>query len=178
VRISPRSATEPPKKTVSQQLPPPTGEIILYSTGDGRTRAECRFAGETVWLTQALMAKLFDVSVPTVNEHLHNIFEEAELDPEATIRKFRIVRREGTREVTRLIDHYNLDAILAVDYRVRSPRGVQFRRWAADHSAKFWLTAQSLCRDTERARQWLCRHQAQLQVDLAGIMDGDSRTGG
>jgi hypothetical protein len=63
-----------------QELPPPTGEIILYSTEDGRARVECRFAGETVWLTQALMAELFDISVPTVNEHLHNIFEEAELD--------------------------------------------------------------------------------------------------
>ena len=87
---------------MSQEPLPPTGEIILYSTEDGRARVECRFAGETVWLTQALMAELFDISVPTVNEHLHNIFEEAELDPEATIRKFRIARREGTREVTRL----------------------------------------------------------------------------
>src|SRR3954468_12942482 len=76
---------------MSQEPLPPTGEIILYSTEDGRARVECRFAGETVWLTQALMAELFDVSVPTVNEHLHNVFEEGELDPLATIRKFRIV---------------------------------------------------------------------------------------
>jgi hypothetical protein len=73
------------------------------------------------------MAELFDISV-TVNEHLHNIFEEAEVDPAATIRKFRIVRREGTREVACLIDHYTLDAILAVGYRVRSPRGPGSRR--------------------------------------------------
>jgi len=108
---------------------PPTGEIILYPTEDGRARVECRFAGETVWLTQALIAALFDISVPTVNEHLRNILEEGELNPAATIRKFRIVRREGRREVVRLIEHYSLDAILAVGYRVRSPRGVQFRRW-------------------------------------------------
>src|SRR5947199_4596670 len=107
-----------------QELLPATGEIILYSTEDGRARVECRFAGETVWLTQALMAELFDISVPTVNEHLHNIFEEAELDPEATIRKFRIARREGTREVTRLIDHYIFT--LAADYQHLDAESVRY----------------------------------------------------
>jgi hypothetical protein len=80
---------------------PPTGEIVLYPTEDGRARVECRFAGETVWLTQALIAELFDIGIPTVNEHLKDIYEDRELDPEATIRKFRIVRREGTREARR-----------------------------------------------------------------------------
>ncbi len=116
---------------MSQEPLPPTGELILYATEDGRTRVECRFAGETVWLTQALMAELYQKDVRTINEHLQNLYEEGEIDPEATIRKFRIVRREGPREVARLLDHYNLDAILAAGYRVRSPRGVQFRRWAA-----------------------------------------------
>lgn len=110
----------------------PAGEILVYQTEDGKTRVECRFEQETVWLSQALIGELFQVSVPTVNEHLKNIFEEAELAPEATIRKFRIVRREGQREVSRLIEHYNLDAILAVGYRVRSARGTQFRRWATE----------------------------------------------
>lgn len=104
----------------------PKGEIVLYQTEDGRTRVECRFADESLWMSQALMADLFDVSVPTVNEHLRTIYDSGEATPEATIRKFRIVRREGTRDVARLIDHYNLDAILAVGYRVRSPRGTQF----------------------------------------------------
>ena len=84
-----------------QQPPPPTGEVILYQTEDGRARVECRFAGETVWLTQALMADLFGKDVRTINEHLQNLFEDGELDPGATIRKFRIVRIEGDREVTR-----------------------------------------------------------------------------
>jgi len=88
---------------MSQEPLPPTGEIILYSTEDGRARVECRFAAETVWLTQALMAELYQKDVRTINEHLQNLFEEEELDPEATIRKFRIVRQEGAREVTRLI---------------------------------------------------------------------------
>lgn len=116
---------------------PSTGEVILYPTPGGSARVECRFSGETVWLTQALMAALFDKDVRTINEHLQNLYEEGELDPEATIRKFRIVRREGEREVARLIEHYNLDAILAVGYRVRSPRGVLFRRWATERLSEY-----------------------------------------
>ena len=83
---------------------PPTGEIILYQTEDGQTRVDCRFADETLWLSQALMAELFQVTVPTVNEHLGNLYEEGELRPEPTLRKFRIVRREGAREVGREIE--------------------------------------------------------------------------
>jgi hypothetical protein len=83
---------------ILKQLPPPIGEVILYPTEDGRTRVECRFAGENVWLTQALMAELYGKDTRTINEHLQNLFEERELDPGATIRKFRIVRREGERE--------------------------------------------------------------------------------
>jgi hypothetical protein len=113
-------------------IKPPVGEIMLYQTEDGRTRVECRFADETLWLTQALIAELFQKDVRTINEHLKNIYEESELDPAATIRQFRIVRREGARDVAREIEHYNLDAILAVGYRVRSTRGTQFRRWATE----------------------------------------------
>lgn len=128
----------------------PNGEIILYPTEDGRTRVECRFTGETVWLTQALIGELFDVSVPTVNEHLAHIFEEGELDPAATIRKFRIVRTEGQREVARLIEHYSLEAILAVGYRVRSPRGVQFRRWATERLSEYLVKGFTM--DDERLK--------------------------
>lgn len=110
----------------------PSGEFLLYETEDGKTRVECRFAADTLWLTQALMADLFQVTVPTINEHLKTIFAEGELLAEATIRKFLIVRQEGNRQVSRNLDHYNLDAILAVGYRVRSARGTQFRRWATE----------------------------------------------
>jgi hypothetical protein len=110
--------------------PLPQSEIILYQTEDGRTRIQCRFENETLWLTQALIAELFEKDVRTINEHLVNIFDEGELRREATIRKFRIVRSEGRREVAREIEHYNLDAILAVGFRVRSHRGTQFRQWA------------------------------------------------
>jgi hypothetical protein len=128
----------------------PIGEVILYPTEDGRTRVECRFEGETVWLTQALMAELFGKDIRTINEHLQNLFEEREIDPAATIRKFRIVRREGEREVARLIDHYNLDAILAVGYRVRSPRGSQFRRWATERLSEYLIKGFTM--DDERLK--------------------------
>ena len=110
--------------------PLPNSEIILYQTEDGRTRVQCRFENETLWLSQALIAELFEKDVRTINEHLVNIYEEGELRREATIRKFRIVRLEGRREVTREVEHYHLDAILAVGFRVRSHRGTQFRQWA------------------------------------------------
>jgi len=129
---------------------PPNGEILLYQTEDGNTRIECRFQDETLWLSQALIAELFDKDVRTINEHLQNIFEEGELGPEATIRKFRIVRREGNREVGRLIEHYSLDAILAVGYRVRSPRGTQFRRWATERLREYLVKGFTM--DDERLK--------------------------
>ena len=128
----------------------PHGEFVLYETEDGRTRVECRFEEHTLWLSQALMAELFQKDVRTVNEHLLNIFDEAELDPQRTIRKFRIVRLEGERQVARLVDHYNLDAILAVGYRVRSTRGTQFRRWATERLREYLVKGFTL--DDERLK--------------------------
>lgn len=122
---------------VPDEPPGPAGEIVLYQTEDGRTRVECRFVDETLWLSQALIAELFQKDVRTVNEHLQNIYEEQEIDQQATIRKFRIVRREGPREVEREIEHYSLEAILAVGYRVRSDRGTQFRRWATERLSEY-----------------------------------------
>ena len=114
------------------QLGVPNGDIVLYTAPDGQTRLECRFENESIWLTQVLIAELYQKDVRTINEHLKNIYAEEELNPEATIRKFRIVQMEGNRQVARDIDNYNLEAILAVGYRVRSHRGTQFRRWATE----------------------------------------------
>ena len=108
----------------------PRGEFVLFTSADGAARVECRFEFDTLWLSQAVMAELYDKDVRTINEHMINIFNEGELVQNSTIRKFRIVRLEGTRQVSREIDHYNLDAILTVGYRVRSQRGTQFRQWA------------------------------------------------
>ena len=107
-----------------------TAEFLIFTTQAGENSVEVRVESETVWLSQKLIAALFDVDVRTVNEHLGNIHAEGELDAEATIRKFRIVQLEGNREVTRHIDHYNLDAIISVGYRVNSRRATQFRQWA------------------------------------------------
>lgn len=130
--------------------PTPRGEFLLYTTEDGRTRVECRFEDETLWLSQKLMAELFDVEVPTVNEHLKTLFESGEIDPAATIRKFRIVRQEGKRRVARVIEHYNLEAILAVGYRVRSARGTQFRRWATERLKEYLVKGFTM--DDERLK--------------------------
>ena len=115
----------------------PQSSLILYQTEDGRTRIQCRFEDETVWLSQALMAELFQKDVRTINEHLVNIFEEGELSRGATIRKFRIVRREGAREIAREVEHYNLEAIISVGYRVKSQRGTQFRIWATQRLREY-----------------------------------------
>ncbi len=130
--------------------PAPQSSIILYQTEDGYTRIQCRFEETSLWLTQRLIAELFQVSVKTVNEHVINIYDEGELDPGATIRKFRIVQIEGSREVTRDIEHYSLPAILAVGYRVRSHRGTQFRQWATARLAEYLVKGFAM--DDERLK--------------------------
>jgi|SRR5690554_1512592 len=92
----------------------PQSELIFYRGEDARTRIQVRLEGDSVWLSQSQLADLYQVSVKTVSEHLQNIFDEGEVEPERTIRKYRIVQFEGERQVTRLVDHYHLDAILAV----------------------------------------------------------------
>jgi hypothetical protein len=107
-----------------------TAEFLIFTGQAGEQSIEARYEDETVWLSQKLMAVLFDVDVRTVNEHLKNVYEQREVTPEATIRKFRIVQIEGKREVVRNVDFYNLDAIISVGYRVNSIRATQFRQWA------------------------------------------------
>jgi hypothetical protein len=128
----------------------PQSSIILYQTEDGRTRVQCRFEHETVWLTQALMAALFQIGVNTVNHHLKEIYADGELPREATIRKYRIVRLEGGREVSREIEHYSLPVILAVGYRVRSHRGTQFRQWATARLSEYLVKGFTM--DDERLK--------------------------
>jgi hypothetical protein len=108
----------------------PTGDFILYQTEDGRIRIQCRFADETIWLTQAQIAELFQTTPQNVTLHLKAIFTEGELDEGATCKDYLQVRQEGSREISRSLRHYRLEAILAVGYRVRSHRGTQFRQWA------------------------------------------------
>jgi len=128
----------------------PQSGIILYQTEDGRTRVQCRFENETLWLTQALIGELFQIGVNTVNYHLKAIFAEGELQPEATIRRYRIVQTEGSRQISREIEHYNLDAILAVGFRVRSHRGTQFRQWATARLSEYLVKGFTM--DDERLK--------------------------
>lgn len=114
-----------------------TTEFLIFTGQAGEQSIEARYEDETVWLSQKLMAELFGVDVRTVSEHLKNIFASNELASEATIRKFRIVQQEGNREVTRLVDFYNLDAIISVGYRVNSIRATQFRQWATQILREF-----------------------------------------
>ncbi len=106
-------------------------KLILYTTEDGRSQIRLRAEQQTVWLTQLEMAELFDATKQNISLHLKNILQDGELDPAATVKDSLTVQTEGARQVQRTVTLYNLDAILAVGYRVRSPRGVQFRRWAS-----------------------------------------------
>lgn len=112
-------------------------QILLYQTEDGETRLEVLHEDETVWLSQRGMARLFQVTVPTINAHIKNIYATGELQQDSTIRNFRIVQKEGKRAVSREIAHYSLDMIISVGYRVNSYRGTQFRIWATQKLKEF-----------------------------------------
>jgi hypothetical protein len=131
--------------------PAPDTNIILYQMEDGASRIQVTLHDGTVWLNQRMMAELYQVAVPTINEHISNIYNDYELFPEATIRKFLIVQTEGSRQIERLLDFYNLDIILAVGYRVRSQRGVQFRKWATERLREYLVKGFAL--DDERLKE-------------------------
>jgi hypothetical protein len=115
---------------MSEETGEPGSEILLYQTEDGSTRLEVRFENETLWLSQALMAELFQTSPQNITQHLKALYQEGEIGEGATCKEFLQVRQEGKRSIRRSVRHYNLEAVLAVGYRVRSERGTQFRQWA------------------------------------------------
>lgn len=125
-------------------------DLILYTTEDGRSQIKLRSARHTVWLSQREIAELFDVSVDNIGLHLKNIYTDGELIREATTEESSVVQIEGNREVRRPVTLYNLDAILGVGYRVRSPRGVQFRRWASTVLREYLLKGFAM--DDERLK--------------------------
>ena len=128
-----------------------TQQLILYQTEDGRVKVEVRFQDDSVWLSQAQMAQLFDTTVANINTHIKNIFEENELPEGATIKDYLIVQKEGNREVTRKIAHYDLKMIIAVGYRVKSQRGTQFRQWATEILSEYAQKGFSLNDDLLKA---------------------------
>ncbi|BET65678.1 RhuM family protein [Opitutales bacterium ASA1] len=129
----------------------PNSVFLFYQTEDGQTRIDVRVEGETVWLSQKLMAELFQKDVRTINEHVQNIFEEGELQRLGTIRNFRIVQSEGVRSVAREVEFYNLDVIISVGYRVKSNRGTQFRIWATRTLREYIVKGFAL--DDQRLKQ-------------------------
>ena len=128
----------------------PQSEFILYQTEDGRTRVQCRFEDETLWLTQVQIAELFQTTVPNINLHLKAIYAEDELAAQPTIKSHLMVRLEGSRQVSRPVLHYSLPAILAVGFRVRSHRGTQFRQWATARLSEYLVKGFTM--DDERLK--------------------------
>lgn len=127
------------------------GDIVIYQTEDGGTKIDVRFEGETVWLTQQQMAELFGSSRTNIVEHIRHIYEEGELDEDSTCRKFRQVRDEGGRQVSREIPHYNLDMIISLGYRVKSRIATHFRRWATERLKEYMLKGFTM--DDERLKE-------------------------
>lgn len=108
-----------------------TGKILIYQNEKGDTKVDVYFTEDTIWMTQKAMCELYQVAKSSISEHISNIYKDGELDEASTVRKFRTVQTEGSRQVSRELDYYNLDMILAVGYRVRSNVGIHFRRWAS-----------------------------------------------
>ena len=115
------------------------GEVIIYQSENGDTKIDVRFVDETVWLTQQQMADLFQSSRTNIVEHIQHIYEEGELDEDSTCRKFRQVRTEGNRQVSREIPYYNLDMIISLGYRVKSLIATHFRRWATERLKEYMI---------------------------------------
>lgn len=126
------------------------GDIVIYQTEDGDTKIDVRFVDETVWLTQQQMAELFQSSRTNIVEHIQHIYEEGELDEVSTCRKFRQVRTEGNRQVTREIPYYNLDMIISLGYRVKSMIATNFRRWATERLKEYMVKGFTM--DDERLK--------------------------
>ena len=131
--------------------PEPLGQLILYHPEDGSARIEVRLEGDTVWLPQRALADLFQTTKQNVSLHIQHIFEEGELNPEATVKQYLTVQTEGNRRIRRPVDHYNLDVIIAVGYRVKSHRGTQFRIWATERLREYLVKGFTL--DDERLKR-------------------------
>jgi hypothetical protein len=133
-------------------LPPEgTGQLVLYRTEDGRTRISCRLGDDSVWLTQAAIAELFQTTPQNITLHIGAIYQEGELSEGLTCKDYLQVRQEGSRQVSRRLKHYNLKLVLAVGYRVRSPRGMQFRQWATAQLEQYLVKGFAM--DDERLKQ-------------------------
>ena len=139
-------------------------EIIVYQTPDSKTNLEVRFEDETIWLTQAQIVKLFSSSKANVSEHIKNIYQSQELEAKATVRNFRTVQIEGSRKVFRHIDHYNLDMIISIGYRVNTTRGTQFRIWANSVLKEYLLKGYAISHRIDRIERKLLEHDQKFDL--------------
>jgi len=153
----------------------PTSEIILYQTEDGRNRVEVRLEDETVWLTQQLMAELFQTTKQNISLHLRNIYSDGELGREATVKESLTVRQEGNREVKRSVEFYNLDAIISVGYRVNSIRGTQFRIWATQRLSEYIVKGFALDDERLKGRDRLADYFDELLARIREIRASEKR---
>ncbi len=139
-------------------------KIVIYETEDGKTQLDVKLENETVWLTQGQMVTLFDSSKANVSEHIKHIYEDGELTEEATVRKFRTVRQEGSRQVTRTVTYYNLDLIISLGYRVNTKRGIAFRQWATTVLKAYLIRGYAI---NQRIREENYRQMVQLVRSMA-----------
>lgn len=155
--------------------PNPSSEIILYQTEDGRNRIEVRLENETVWLTQQLMAELFQTTQQNISLHIQNIYAEGELRPDATHKDFLSVRREGNRAVQRRLEFYNLDMIISVGYRVKSAVATRFRQWATEHLREYLVKGFTLDDERLKGRDWLADYFDELLARILEIRASEKR---
>ena len=146
-------------------------EIILYTDENGKTNVSVRFADEDVWVTAVQLAEIYNTSRQNIGQHLENIYKDNELPREATIKKFFIVQKEGSREVKREIDHYNLDVIIAIGYRVQSDVAVRFRRWATQRLHEY--IQKGFTMDDERLKQGRNRYFKELLQRIRDIRSSE-----
>jgi hypothetical protein len=151
------------------------GEIVLYQPPEGSGQIRVLLKGETVWLPQGVIAELFQTSVPNINIHLKNIYEEGELDEAATVKEYLIVRQEGSRQVSRKILHYSLDAILAVGYRVKSPVATRFRQWATERLHEYLVKGFTLDDERLKGTDSLADHFDELLARIREIRASEAR---
>jgi len=157
----------PERRDNSTPAEPVGGQILIYR--DGSLSLQVRLDGQTVWLTQKQLAEFYQTTVPNINQHLKAVYEEGELAADATIKQYLIVQTEGSRNVRRQVEHYSLDVILAVGYRVRSARGTQFRQWATSRLRE--LLVKGFVLDDERIKVGRTIGQEYFDELLARIRD-------
>ena len=169
------SMQETGDEAMTDHAPKPNSEIAIFPGTDGQSRVLVRLQDETVWLTQTGLAELYQTTKQNISRHIQNIFNEGELLPEATVKQYLTVRSEGRRKINRSLDYYNLDMILAVGYRVRSPAGVLFRQWATERLREYVVKGFTLDDERLKGRDSRADHFDELLARIREIRASEAR---